>query len=278
VASTTLEASAEELRGPRAGASPGRLGSYVIVTYAISWAIWAPLTSGRPHGAWKYLHLVGALGPAVGGVVATAREGRGALRTLRDRFRARAPMVWMMAAVLGPLGLFVLSTLALRLAGHPWPSWRDVGASREYAELPRGVYWLANIAFYGFGEEIGWRGYLLPRLQRRLSPLLASACVAAVWSLWHLPLFWFAAGLSAMGPAAIAGWAASMFTGSLLMTYLWKLSRGSILVVALFHGVLDIVMTTPGSMASVNVMGAVLTIVGLLCMLPLRAGKRPAGA
>jgi hypothetical protein len=84
--------------------------------------------------------------------------------------------------------------------------------------------------------------------------------------------------MRAMGAAEVAGWAASLFTGSLLMTYLWSASRGSIVVVAVFHGVLDIVMTTPGSGASVNVMGAAVTILGLLCVLPLRRHRAlPAG-
>jgi membrane protease YdiL (CAAX protease family) len=254
--------------------SAGRIRRFAVVAYAVSWAAWAPLVRGRQGGAWGYLHLLGAIGPAVGAFVATAREGRAALGALVDHLLARPRWRWLALAVLGPCGLYLVAAVVLRLAGQPWPRWQDLGASREYVALPRGLYWIANIVFYGFGEEIGWRGYLLPRLQSRFGPLRASVLVTVFWALWHLPLFWFAAGMSAMGAAEVAGWLASLLTGSFLMTYLWNASRGSLLVVALFHGVLDIVMTTPAAQA-INVMGAVLTILGILCLIPLwRQGRR----
>jgi len=125
------------------------------------------------------------------------------------------------------------------------------------------VYWLANVFFYGFGEEVGWRGFALARLQARKSALTSALLIGAAWAAWHLPLFAFAGGLSSMGIAGAAGWLFSIFTGSILMTWLFNASRGSILAVALFHGVLDIVMTSPIKGPLPSVMGAGITIFGL---------------
>jgi hypothetical protein len=66
-----------------------------------------------------------------------------------------------------------------------------------------------------------------------------------------------------MGLAGVTGWLFSMVTGSILMTWLFNTSRGSILAVALFHGVLDIVMTSPVKGALPSVMCAIITLLGL---------------
>jgi Type II CAAX prenyl endopeptidase Rce1-like len=49
--------------------------------------------------------------------------------------------------------------------------WVRFGRSGEYPQLPMPVYWAARVAAYGFGEEIGWRGFLLPRLRARVTAL-----------------------------------------------------------------------------------------------------------
>lgn len=66
-------------------------------------------------------------------------------------------------------------------------------------QKPRVAYVLANLVFYGFGEEVGRRGFALPRLQARRTALNASLVVGAGWALWHLPLFAFAPCFSSMG-------------------------------------------------------------------------------
>jgi membrane protease YdiL (CAAX protease family) len=77
-------------------------------------------------------------------------------------------------AVSIPAGLF-LAAIALIAAFSRAPiEWTNIGQSTEFSELPRPVYWLANVIFYGFGEEVGWRGFALPRLQARASALRAS--------------------------------------------------------------------------------------------------------
>lgn len=239
---------------------------FVAVAYGVSWATWAPLVLAARRGsaASPYFHLVGGLGPAVGAVVAAALGGRGSSSVLVSRLDPRRSRpIWLAVAVLGPIAVHALASVVLGLAGHPWPKWETLGVSREYPDLGRVPYWAANIVFYGFGEEVGWRGYLLPRLQARHNALVSALIVAVVWAIWHVPLFWFAAGMRAMGPAEVAGWFFSLVTGSILLTWLFNSSRGCVTAVALFHGILDIVMTSPGPVALPNVMGAVLTLAGI---------------
>jgi membrane protease YdiL (CAAX protease family) len=179
----------------------------------------------------------------------------------------RAQFGWIAFALASPLLLFSVSAYALSLATTNHVDWANVGRSIEYPALSRGAYCLANIVCYGFGEEVGWRGFALPRLQARHSALTSALLVSGVWAAWHLPLFAFAGGLSSMGIGGAVGWLFSLITGSVLMTCLFNSSGGSILAVALFHGTLDIVMTSPMNGPLPSVMGAIITICGLTVLL-----------
>jgi membrane protease YdiL (CAAX protease family) len=124
--------------------------------------------------------------------------------------------------------------------------------------------------FYGFGEEVGWRGFLLPRLQAKASAFRASLVLAFGWGAWHVPLFAFSHGLSSLGPAAAIGWFASLTLGSILLTWLFNSSGGSIVAVAFFHAALDIFIGSPVAAQLPNVMGALLTV-GTLLLIPVYA-------
>ena len=212
-----------------------------------------------------YLHLVGGLGPLLAAVIVTgACDGRAGLTRLAQRcIGVRGRFGWVAFSVAAPVLLLVAAAVAIRLVGQGEVALADVGRSVEYPALSRGAYWCANILFYGFGEEVGWRGFALPRLQARRAAFTSACLVGCAWAAWHIPLFAFASGMSKMGAAGTMGWLFSIGTGSILLAWLFNTSRGSILAVALFHGVLDIVMTSPAQGPLPSIMGAIITIAGL---------------
>lgn len=235
---------------------------FAILAIGFSWLGWLPLTAHAlgwtSHVPSPYWHLVGAGGPAAAGIVMCAGQ-----RQLRQLLASctRAPLRWIVVAVGGPVILFLLAAAALDLLGATI-NVGSVGTALEYPGFGVAAYALANIIFYGFGEEVGWRGYLLPELQRRFSPLRASLIVVAVWALWHAPLFTFSSGMSTMGVAGIIGWLASLVAGSFLMTALYNWTGGSVVPVALFHGVLDVLINSPTGGPLQSTMGALVTIAG----------------
>ena len=245
------------------------LAYYFVLANLLSWMTWAPLAAAGL--GWTtihpspYLHLVGGLGPLVAALIVTAAcDGRAGLARVVEMCVAwRGRLAWIAFAVAAPALLFVGSVAALHVVGQDHVVWADLGKSVEYPALSRGMYWGANILCYGFGEEVGWRGFALPRLQARRSALTSSLLIGGAWAVWHLPLFAFASGLSSMGVGGVMGWLFSIVTGSILMTWLFNTSRGSLLAVALFHGVLDIVMTSPVKGALPSVMGAIITLFGV---------------
>ncbi|MFW5942899.1 MAG: CPBP family intramembrane glutamic endopeptidase, partial [Chloroflexota bacterium] len=79
------------------------------------------------------------------------------------------------------------------------------------------------------GEEMGWRGYVLPRLQARHSALGASLILGLIWGVWHLPKFLGAAS----GPFAL--FMVKTIGDAVLYTWLYNNTRGSLLLVTIFH-------------------------------------------
>jgi membrane protease YdiL (CAAX protease family) len=133
-------------------------------------------------------------------------------------------------------GVFVDLALGARFPG--WP----LGA-------PTVTIWAAlfgTISIWGGGmEEIGWRGFALPRLQKLHSPLIASLIIGAFWALWHLPLYFNGqyTAASNTGPAALAGilfrfeWSLPL---SVIFTWVYNRANGSLLIMVLFHVLLDL--------------------------------------
>lgn len=261
-------------RGRRA-----RVVAFVALAYALTWLVWAPLTL-HALGHWDgpappWLHFLGSLGPAAAAFIVAASEGKSSFRELGRRC-FRAPPRWVLLAVFLPTFLFVASVLVLTAAGSPIDA-RAIGRSVEFPEMGTGSYAISNLLFYGFGEEVGWRGYLLPRLDGGPASKRAVLIVATVWAVWHLPLFAFSAGMSSMGVAGAAGWLASIVSGSLLTAELFAAS-GSILVLALFHGSLDVWINSPVGGPVQSAMGALVTIAGFTAPLWVRwygRGEQP---
>jgi membrane protease YdiL (CAAX protease family) len=83
-------------------------------------------------------------------------------------------------------------------------------------------------------EEIGWRGFALPRLQNLYSPLVATLILAVIWTVWYLPLYY-----NGMYPGGFDAFL-TRFTWNIgltfLFTWIYNHTRGSLLLVTLFHG------------------------------------------
>jgi membrane protease YdiL (CAAX protease family) len=199
-------------------------------------------------------------------IVTSVTEGQLGLTRLAKRCAGGG--LWILIAILIPAGLFLLATAIIKVVYGVPIEWANVGRSTEFPDFSRSIYWVANVLFYGFGEEVGWRGFALPRLQSHASALRASLLLAVGSAGWHVPLFAFSAGLSTLGLTGAGGWFVSVVLGSILLTSLFNSSGGSVAVVALFHAALDIFISSPVAAPLPNVMGALLTV-GTLVLIPV---------
>lgn len=246
------------------------LVAYFALAYGLSWAIWTPLwlpalgCEGLP--VLPYHHALGAFGPMVAAfTVTTGTAGRsGATRLLRRMGAWTGRLGWIVVALLGPLLVLLVAAGAARVATDAPISLEGIGRSAELPGLGLVGFLLYNVLTFGYGEEVGWRGFALPRLQARYSALGATALLTLGWAGWHAPLFLYRPGYMEMGLAGASGWLVSLVTGAVLLTWLYNESRGSLLVVALFHASVDVAFTSGvSSEMVVNVAGALITFWGI---------------
>lgn len=99
---------------------------------------------------------------------------------------------------------------------------------------------LATIPFGPLPEELGWRGYALPKLEERFSPLGASIVLGLVWTFWHAPQMLWLPGASFpsvfhLTPAIVLLYAVYTVSETVIMTYLFHRTRGSVLLAIAYH-------------------------------------------
>ena len=215
---------------------------YFVLTFLISWGgILVVLGPGAFTGATAptegllpLVFLAMFAGPSVAGILMTGLvSGKAGFHDLRSRlFRWRVDVRWYVVALLtAPLGVTaVLLPLSLGSAGF-LPA---LFASDDKVSLL--VFGLAAGLMTGLCEELGWTGFVIPRLRRRHGILTTGLIVGLLWGAWHFPLF-SGGDVSEEVPLAL-------FLPVQLLTFLpayrvlmvWVYDRtGSLLVAILMH-------------------------------------------
>jgi membrane protease YdiL (CAAX protease family) len=137
------------------------------------------------------LDIAAGLGPLVAALVVTSYEAGGAgLRALlRQLLRWRVPGHWYLIAILVPVVLTAAAFgLWIATGGSPPPA----KALAQWTRLPVFFIYILLVGG-GVDEELGWRGYALPRLQQRYGASIASVILGIAWAGWHIPA-WFTPG------------------------------------------------------------------------------------
>jgi len=172
---------------------------------------------------------VALFGPGVAAFILTrAREGKEGTKALwRSGWKAKFAKKWLLPAILLVPAAGLLPWLILSLLGLPI-QWQ-YGAPPAMI-VPIGLMiWLLN----AYPEEYGWRGYALPRLLEKFSPLAASLILGLIWGLWHLPLHF----IPSTTQSAIPIWEFILQTVVLAVLYTWLHlgTGGSVFIAVLFH-------------------------------------------
>jgi membrane protease YdiL (CAAX protease family) len=254
------------------------LASFVALAYAISWA-WAfpfaAIGDVVEQGVGWPTTFPALLGPAFAAFLVTALVwGREAVRDLLARMaRWRMPWRWW-AATLSPLA-FLAAALAVAAAAGELPSGSDFGRYSGLSAIGV-VPVVVIVVVITFGEETGWRGFALPLLQRRYGALAAALLVTPIWALWHLPYFFTVTTYRGFAPVGYVVFVFGLACGSIVLTWLYNGTGGSILACAVWHGLYNLETGTAAATAAIQAVTSafVYVLAFLLVGLELRARRR----
>lgn len=255
------------------------LGSFVVLAYALSWADWIPLLlrGERVTPGGPITHFPGLVGPAVAALVVTvlAEGPAGLRRQLRKLGRVSRPRLRFLAYALSPLGFLLLAFKASLFTARPFPALGDFAVYSGLPVLPLPVVLLLVFLCNGLGEETGWRGFALGRLQERFGPVRGTLALALVWAGWHLPLFGVVETYRAMGPAAlVGGFGIGLCAGAVVLARVVNRTGGSVLAAALWHTSYNL---TAATAAGRGLVGAVSTacVMAWAAFLLIQEWRRP---
>jgi membrane protease YdiL (CAAX protease family) len=199
------------------------LAAFFGLAYAVTWLAVVPYALGAfPVPVFTFGPFVAAL------ALAALTDGRPGVRALLGTLvRWRVGLRWYALALLLPLAVALGATYASVRLGAPDPTAVLLAALPGFPLLFAGL--LLSPFSGAFGEELGWRGYALPRLLATRSPLAASLLLGVLAAGWHAPLF--LAGIYAHPALHVA----QIVATTVLWTLLHRGTGGSVLLAMLFH-------------------------------------------
>jgi membrane protease YdiL (CAAX protease family) len=211
---------------PRNWAARHDLVLYFVLAYLLSWALW-PLVILNPTST----PLV-PFGPLIAAViVALLAGGRHELwALLRQLGRWRVHPLWYVIALLGP---FVLAGLTAALAVAAGAPVRGTGDYTNWRSIT--FFFLSTVIIVGLFEEVGWRGFALPRLQLRLNAIWAALVLGVLWALWHLPEL-ISDPTGQRPPVQFLLWALAL---SVIFSWFYNSTNGSLPIVIICHAAID---------------------------------------
>lgn len=226
------------------------LAVFFLLAFGISWIVWIPAAAA----SWDLLpfplsptsaRLLGVFGPSLAAIILTAATDKYGLRRLLGRLLVwRVGIRWYAFVLFWPAAISLVTTALYVLLGGSAPDFSDPPILRSNPFPPElsdvGPWPLLPLIFLQtllisspMGEEIGWRGYALPRLQAGQGAVRASVILGLFWGFWHLPLY-----LTRGDPLSevFFGWfLLAIIADTILFTWVYNNTKGSLLLALLFH-------------------------------------------
>lgn len=223
--------------------------SFFLLTYIISWGIWTPIVVNYYRNPFPisfaetplYLILLaflGFFGPTFAALImAGVEDGRKGIKRLFSGWkRWQIGIPWYLAILISQIVIELAATwlyitvydVSPEITWHAW-----------YGVFP--MFLQAAILGGAIAEETGWRGYALPRLMNTKNALTSSILIGLIWGVWHLPISLIPGANFPvpLNPVLFGIFILNATFISVVMTWLFNNSRGSILICYLYHALLN---------------------------------------
>jgi membrane protease YdiL (CAAX protease family) len=208
---------------------------FLFGAFAWAWLLWGYWVIAMPRGglqlsaAFLACALVGGFAPSLAALVVSGlsggREAIGALLAPLLRWRIGFKLACFAVLLVPAVTVASVAIQALLIGSLRWP---------DPALLVMALVWPALAAV---GEELGWRGFLLPRLEARLGLLPAALVLGVIWGVWHLPADFIA--LKGYGDLFFVAFLINgpivLTAHSVIMAWLWRMTGGSTFAAVLYH-------------------------------------------
>lgn len=225
-----------------------QIAVYFALVYGISWMCWVPvaLVSSKllpvelPKPVMLGALAAGICGPGLAALLLTgALEGKSGIRSLIKRLIPGQKIArWYLAVLFLPLALGLASLGIFNILGGEatMPDFRDPVTLLLFPGM-----FIFQLTLGGSVEEIGWRGYALPRLLTGHSALMATIVLGGLWCLWHLPLFFIAGTGQSTMPFVL--FALGSFPIAFTFTWFYIRTGGNLLIALLLHAAINTAMS-----------------------------------
>ena len=210
---------------------------FVLLTYTLTWSVEIPVALTK-HGYTvinisKGLQTICILSPGLAALILSAIffKKNGVKTLLKAVVKWKVKFKWYIIIIILSIALCGLSLLLFNWTygqiNNPDPAYNFI------------FYFILILPLSALWEEMGWRGFLLPILQEKYTPLKASIIIGFVWGLWHLPIY---LAIDPYGDKTI-NYFLFMFIGcfalSIIETWLYNSTKGSLFICILFHNAIN---------------------------------------
>ncbi len=226
-----------------------QLPLFFLLAFIISWAIWIPqavATLGICKSAISIespLNLIAVWGPGLAAIILSvlAKSKEGAKKLFRPIKYWRVGIHWYIFVLFYPISKWLVAYIIDTLLGQSY----KLGSSPilSFFNLPEQAIMIPIAVVSTFlntlGEEVGWRGFALPKLQVKYTAFVSTIIIGLFWGFWHIPM-WIAQGYMDLSLLPIITKTLSIVPLAIIFTWVYNSTKGSLLLVWLFHASITI--------------------------------------
>ncbi len=210
--------------------------AYILLAFSWTWLIaFTMLFTGlsddvaNPSPLFILCGILSNISPSLAALLVTRISGgKEAMKKLISGFKVKTQKGWTILTLI----IVPAATALTTVFSHFF--FRDYHFTLVAPMIAMGLIWPL---FSGFGEEFGWRGYLLPRFIKRFGLLKAALLLGILWEVWHLPMHYMAyrAYGAYMIPAFLTIGFLNLTLNTVIMAVIYAVNKGSIKLMVLYH-------------------------------------------